>query len=529
MRDHLVLYINGARQEVSGPDALLSLADFLRTRRGLVSTKIVCSEGDCGACTVLIGRPNLKEPAAARTSSNGRQSEIRNQKSEIRYLPVDSCIQFMFQLDGAHIVTAEGLRPDGALNHVQQAMIDCHGSQCGFCTPGFVMAMTGLLEQHDCLDEPRLRSGLTGNLCRCTGYTPILEAGLLASAAPQQRLSDLYPEAPMLADLAPVANDDIDIQRLTGGSAQRVACPRTLDAALAFLAANPTATIVAGATDVGVRANKARRLPPVILDLNRVAELETVTITNGQLRAGARATWTAIMAACLRTTAIAGAALPEFTRILQLFGAPQIRHVGTIGGNIANASPIADSLPFLFVMDAVLTLTSASRRREVNINDFYHGYKQLELKPGELITDVRLELPDPEDVLRLYKVSRRRDLDIAGFTAAIRLRLSPPPPKGDPGYTPSQFDDGGKSDIIARASIALGAVGPTVLRARRAEKFLLGKPLTEEVMQAAGDVIVEEITPITDVRGSADYRRQLARNVLLKFYHQTQGELLTAQ
>jgi xanthine dehydrogenase small subunit len=180
-------------------------------------------------------------------------------------------------------------------------------------------------------------------------------------------------------------------------------------------------------------------------------------------------------------------------------------------------------------MDAVLTLASATGQREVNINNFYHGYKQLDLKPDELITEIRVDQPDPGDVLRLYKVSRRRDLDIAGFTAAIRLRFSPPLPQGDPGYTPCQFNGDGKADIIARASIAVGAVGPTVLRARRTEHFLLGKPLTEEVMQAAGDIIVDEITPITDVRGAADYRRQLARNVLLKFYHQTQGELATAQ
>jgi xanthine dehydrogenase small subunit len=562
MRDHLVLYINGVRQEVRGRDAFLSLSDFLRVRRGLVSTKIVCSEGDCGACTVLVGRPASKDASDSASPSNGHKSEIRNQKSEIRYRPVDSCIQFMFQLDGTHIVTAEGLRPDGALNRVQQAMIDCHGSQCGFCTPGFVMAVTGLLEESERFDEPQLRTALTGNLCRCTGYTPILEAGLKAYDEEHERLNDLYPRAEMLADFARFADDPIEIQSESWGATQKVACPATLNDALAFLAANPTATIVAGATDVGVRANKARRLPPIILDLNRVTELDSLEVTPTDIISGARATWTALHDACvgdsppskggarggiydrgadacdttiddsqdpLNQPLPAGERrLSEFARILALFGAPQIRHVGTLGGNIANASPIADSLPFLFVMDAVITLASAAGRREVNINNFYKGYKQLDLKPGELITQVRIPLPQPDDILRLYKVSRRRDLDIAGFTAAIRLRLSPPLPKGDPGYTPSEFNGDGKADIIARASIALGAVGPTVLRARRTEKFLLGKPLTEEVMQAAGDIVVDEITPITDVRGAADYRRQLARNVLLKFYHQTHTELATA-
>jgi len=478
MRDHLVLYINGARHVVAGGDAFLSLSDYLRHRCGLIGTKIVCSEGDCGACTTLVGRPDAERTA-------------------FHYRPVDACIQFMFQLDGAHVVTVEGLRPDARLNDVQQAMIDGHGSQCGFCTPGFVMAMTGLLENADALDEPQLRHGLTGNLCRCTGYTSIVEAGLQCDGAEHERLGDVYPAAPMQADLGKLAGDAIAIERPLDGATQRVACPTTLAEATAFLAAHPTARLVAGATDVGVRANKSGRLPETILDLNRVAELAFVEIAGGKLRCGARATWTSLLAACNST-------LPEFARILSIFGAPQIRHVGTIGGNIANGSPIADSLPLLYVMDATLILASAAGRREVNINKFYRGYKQLDLAPGELIAEVRLPLP-ADDALRLYKVSRRRDLDISTFTAAIRMRLS--------------------GDEIAEARIAYGGVGPVVLRAPRTEAFLAGQPFTLETMHAAGDLAVDEITPISDVRGAADYRRQLARNVLVKFFHQQQADL----
>jgi len=483
MRDHLVLYVNGGRQAVRGRDALLSLSDFLRRRLGLLGTKIVCSEGDCGACTVLIGRAN----------------PIPQSPFPIVYRPIDSCIQFLFQLDGTHIVTVEGLRPDGRLNPVQQAMIDCHGSQCGFCTPGFVMSMTGLLEESEDLDEPQLRTGLTGNLCRCTGYTPIIEAGLKSCDAEHERLNELYPPETMLAEFGELRATPIVLHATRLGESHIVACPTTLAGALAFLAEHPQATIVAGATDLGVRINKTHAIPPAILDLNRIAELDYVRIKNNELIAGARATWTALLAAC-------GLALPEFARILALFGAPQIRHVGTIAGNIANASPIADSLPLLYVMEATLVLASAAGRREANINHFYRGYKQLDLRPGELITEVRIPLPEPDDMLRLYKVSRRRDLDIAGFTAAIRLRLS---------------DDA----TISHASIALGAVGPVVLRARQTEQFLFGQPLTEETMQAAGDLAAQEIAPITDVRGSENYRRQLTGNVFLKFYHQTRADL----
>jgi xanthine dehydrogenase small subunit len=194
--------------------------------------------------------------------------------------------------------------------------------------------------------------------------------------------------------------------------------------------------------------------------------------------------------------------VPEFHKIVSLFGAPQIRHVGTIGGNIANASPIADSLPLLYVMYAELQLASIDGTRSVPITEFYKGYKQIALWPGELIVRVRVPLPAPGELLRLYKVSRRRDLDIASFTAAIRLRM-----------------DG---ELIDEAAIAFGAVGPTVIRARETEAFLRGQPLDEDTMRAAGDVAVGEIAPISDVRGAADYRYQLTRNILLKFYHETQ-------
>jgi xanthine dehydrogenase small subunit len=483
MRDHLVLTINGARHVVRGRDAFLSLSDYLRRRLGLVGTKIVCSEGDCGACTVLVGRPK-----ADRTAFD--------------YRPVDSCIAFMFQLDGTHVVTVEGLRPDRQLNPVQHAMVDCHGSQCGFCTPGFVMAMTGLLEESngDAFDENAWRRGLTGNLCRCTGYTPILDAARKACDAEREHLNDLYLAAPILADFDALADDAIEIEAPAPlGSekpTQRVACPATAADALAFLAAYPDTRIIAGATDIGVRANKTGRLPATILDLNRVAELDFVRIENGTLVAGARATWTALLDACRL-------AAPEFAHVLSIFGAPQIRHVGTIGGNIANASPIADSLPFLFVMEATLVLASTAGRREVNINDFYHGYKQFDLRPDELIAEVRIPLPTGDEHLRLYKISRRRDLDISTFTAAIRLRLS--------------------GDIIEQAAIALGGVGPTVIRSRGAERFLAGQPFSEGTMRTAGELAASEITPITDVRGAVDYRRQLARNIFLKYYHELQA------
>lgn len=477
MLDHLLIWVNGRRHEIRGRDVFLSLSDYVRRSLGLIGTKIVCSEGDCGACSVLIGRP----------AADG---------SRLVYRPVDSCIQFMFQLDGTHIVTIEGLGGEANPSAVQQAMIEHHGSQCGFCTPGFVVAMTGLLEDRESLDDQSMRCGLTGNLCRCTGYTPILESGRSADTDQHHRLEEHFPSAAMLSEFAPRRLQPIEVRAEWDEQQHVFISPPNLHAALATLAQHPDATIVAGATDIGVRINKSLNVPPRILDLNRVSELQEVSQMDGELILGARASWTAIEEICTQ-------AAPEFLKIVSVFGAPQIRHVGTIGGNIANASPIADSLPFLHVMEAILELRSVEGVREVNINNFYKGYKKFDLQPGELITRIRIPQPAANEQLRLYKVSRRRDLDIATFTAAIRLRFS--------------------GDTIAAAKIAFGAVGPIILRARNTEAFLQGRVFDEDTMRAAGDVAIAEITPISDVRGAADFRYQLTRNILLKFFHETQS------
>lgn len=482
MRDSLVFFLNGNLQEVSGRKAFLSLSDYLRREQGLLATKIVCSEGDCGACTVLVGR------------AVGQRLEYR---------VVDACICFLFQLDGAHVVSVEGLSEAGELSPVQQAMVDHHGSQCGFCTPGFVASMTGILERHDSPSVEQYRLGLTGNLCRCTGYTSILEAGTKVSRDGYRRLEQRYPGQPILEQLVSLGDEAIEIGAAGNDGPLSLYSPVRLDDALDYLAEHPRATVVAGATDLGVRINKTLKMPPAILDINRITELAEIAEQGDRLRIGARADWTAVEETC-RTT------IPEFSRILRLFGAPQIRNVGTLGGNIINASPIADSLPLLYVLEAKLEIASRPSTRRVNINDFYYGYKQFDLRPDELLTAVEFALPREEELLRLYKISRRRDLDISTFTAAIRMTLA--------------------GERISQVSIAYGAVAPTVLRLRNTEEFLIGRRFCEATMQQAGEVAIAEITPISDVRGSSDFRLQLARNVLLKFYHQSQSEqaILTA-
>jgi xanthine dehydrogenase small subunit len=484
MRKHILLFVNGQQHRVTGQDAFLTLSDFLRRRIKLCGTKIVCSEGDCGSCSVLC-------------ASDIKNASQNAQNTPLDYKSIDSCIRFMFQLDGCHIVTVEGLSVKGKLNGVQQAMIDCHGSQCGFCTPGFVVAMTGILEQKENPTTADWRHGLTGNLCRCTGYTSIVAAGEKANRQNTPSMESLYPMASLSPNLESATDEPVQIEapnRFDPAVKNTVFLPRTLQQATEFLAKHPSAKIVAGATDVGVQFNKGHCDSQIWLDLNRVNEITGVKVSKNAIVAGARATWAELEAA---TQELA----PPFHQIISIFGSPQIRNVGSIGGNIINASPIADSLPFLHVCEAELELISATGTRTVNINEFYFGYKQFDLKPGELLTKITIPVPANQEFLKLYKVSRRRDLDISSFTAAINIQC--------------------KGTQIQTAAIAYGAVGPVVLRLPKTESFLAGKSLTLETMKQAGDLAVQEITPISDVRGGVDFRLQLARNVLIKFFHET--------
>ena len=483
MRNSILVYINGQRHEVGGEAAFLSLSDYLRKECNLPGTKIVCSEGDCGACSVLIGRVDAVAP------------------DRLTYDAIDSCICFLYQLDRTHVVSVDALAAGDQLHPVQQEMIDGFGSQCGFCTPGFVMAMAGLTEARAAhaipqLEEDDWRLGLTGNLCRCTGYVQILESAQAVDAAQVVSLNTQFPAEPMLSDFASAGETPVEIA--CGSPRQRtVSIPTDLAGAVAFKAAHPESRIVNGATDVGVVYNKGRIDPSSILCLRNVKEGSNVEVVNGELHVGLRATWSEI-------ERWAKEGWPEFYKIIIRFGSPQIRNASTLIGNIANASPIADSLPLLHVMHARVALTGPQGTREVDINDFYRGYKQLDLQADELISSVTIPLPDEKDRLKLYKVSRRNDMDISTFTAAVRLTC--------------------QGDSIETARIAYGGVGPVVMRLPKAEASLSGVPLSESSLRQAGKLARTEITPISDVRSEAEYRYQLAENILLKCYFELTGE-----
>lgn len=490
MRDHLVLYINGTQHRVRGYQAALTLTEYLRgwLRGGdtprLPGTKVACAEGDCGACTVLVGRPD----AAGRCFD---------------YQTIDACIAFVYQFDRCHVITVEGIQQNGTLSDVQTAMVDCHGSQCGFCTPGFVMALHGIAEQRsNRLTDDELRLGLSGNLCRCTGYEQIMDAGRSLNPADMIDADACLNANSMLAEISKFGVSPVHVNarptvETTNGAPTEsqppeVFLPSTLDELLARRAERPSSTLVAGATDLGVQHNHGKVSPTDILYTQGVAELDQLSVDDKQLVIGAAVSWS-------RMEEYLEDRVPEYYRILTRFGSPQVRHAGTLIGNLANASPIADSIPFHYVAGSTLELASVGGRRQVPIEEFYLGYKQLDLRADEVIVSVRTPLPTVQEFLKLYKISKRRDMDISTVTAAFWLELD--------------------NDTILSARIATGGVGPTVVRLPRAEASLSGKPFIVETMLAAGQVARGEITPISDVRGSANFRLQLVENLFAKCFY----------
>ncbi|MFA6211000.1 MAG: FAD binding domain-containing protein [Candidatus Obscuribacterales bacterium] len=488
MRDYILLYINGQEQRISGAQAFQPASDYLRLDLGKCGTKVVCAEGDCGACSVMIGK----------LDSTGQKLD---------YVPVNSCIQYLYQLDCSHLVTVEGLRVEGQLNPVQQSMVDHNGAQCGYCTPGFVIAMCGLANDLKCADscakfpagqkltEELVKDSLTGNLCRCTGYEAIINAGMAMDLERFKPFASLYNESEIVASFKAHASQEL----LVEADGRRAFNPTSLASANKFLADNEKVVIVSGGTDVSVNMNKRDLVPKAIMSTAALPGLDDITMVESAdkgkvMSIGARVTLRQLERAIKDL-------VPEFYDILWVYGSPQIRHAGTLAGNLANGSPIADSPPFLFVMDAEVEVTGQAGARRIAMADFYQGYKLLSLKKDELITRIFLPLPKADEILRLYKVSRRQHLDISAFTAAIRVTV--------------------KDNKIIAARVVFGGVGPVVKSVPEVEHALIGKAHELATYEAAGRVAREAIAPITDVRASKDYRLTLAENIMTKFYYES--------
>jgi xanthine dehydrogenase small subunit len=470
MRDYVLFYVNGRRQEVRGGRAFRPLSEFLREELGLPGTKVVCAEGDCGSCTVLLGRVTSDSEGGLR----------------LDYRPITSCIQYVAQLDATHVITVEGLEYDGELNPVQKAMVEHHGAQCGFCTPGIVTAMCGVFDKSAEPSRCEVQRGLVGNLCRCTGYDSILAAATHVDGTAMRPLDKLYPEKELLRELKRAATESMAVH----DEERTIYKPVTLKEAVSRRGAHKQAVILAGGTDLGVVWNKKKGRPVDLIYIGDLTELRLNRVVDGVWSIGA-----IVPLADLECEAAKH--LRAYAAMLERFGSPPIKNAGTLGGNLVNGSPIGDTIPALMVLNAEAEIVGTDGSRRVNLNDFYAGYRRTVMKPDELLAAVHVPLPKDDEVLACYKISKRRDLDISSFTAAMWMRV-----------------DG---DVIGAVRIAYGGVAATVVRLPQTEASLMGQRLSEATWRAAGKIARSEIKPISDVRGSAEYRATLAANILVKF------------
>ncbi len=474
-RNEIRFLLNGEPQALAEvlPDEML--LDFLRLRRRLTGTKEGCAEGDCGACTVLVGR-----------LAGG----------ELRYESVNACIRFLGSVDGCHVVTVEHLKGhDGALHPVQQALVDWHGSQCGFCTPGFVMSLYGLWMRSPDPSDAEIEKALQGNLCRCTGYEAIVRAARAISSygkAGEDRLAG--ERATTKAALIAMR----DGRRVTiGAGKQRLVLPASVDDLADVLVKEPGATIVAGSTDVGLWVTKfMREIAPAVF-VGHLEGLQEVREADGVVSIGAGVTYTDAYRALADR-------IPAFGPLLDRIGGEQVRNMGTIGGNVANGSPIGDTPPPLIALGASVVLRKGKRRRTLPLEDFFVAYGKQDRAPGEFVEQIDVPLPADNSQFAIYKVTKRRDEDITATLGAFHLALKP---------------DG----TVGAIRIAYGGMAATPKRASAVEAALVGRPWTADTVEAALDAYASDFTPLTDMRASAAYRSLVARNLLRRFFAETQG------
>jgi len=381
-------------------------------------------------------------------------------------------------------------------------MVDANGAQCGYCTPGFVVAMCGLANQlkteKSCqATEKQVKDSLTGNLCRCTGYEAIIAAGMKVDLERYKPFDALYAEKVMVESFRAHAQSELLLETPT----RTAFSPNSLAAACKFLDEHEKVVIVSGGTDVSVNMNKRDLTPAYVMSTAALPGLEELEVIDSEEAGGRKIISIGARVTLRRLEYLMLALCPEFHQILWVYGSPQIRHAATLAGNIANGSPIADSTPFLFLMEAIVEVTGCGGVRQIAMADFYKGYKQLSLRKDELITRILLPLPLESELFKLYKISRRQHLDISAFTAAIRVSL--------------------ENNKIVQAVVVFGGVGPVVKRCFEVEQALLGEMHQLSTYEAAGKVARAVIAPITDVRGSKDFRLTLAENILSKFFYDT--------
>jgi xanthine dehydrogenase small subunit len=479
MRETIRFIRKGRMVELADVPPAALLLDYLRETEGAHGTKEGCGEGDCGACTVAIGR--LRD---------GR----------LVYEPVNACIQLLGQVDGAEVVTVEDLaEPGGALHPVQAAMVEKHGSQCGFCTPGFVMALFTLYQSTDgAVTRQEVSDQIAGNLCRCTGYRPIIDAAISACAGPRK---DKFREAAKdTTSLLAFLSDSEDI--FIGDRERFFAAPASVDSLAELYEQHPTATIVAGATDVGLWITKQLRDLPKIIHVGRVRGFDNVEDTGYELLIGAGATYA-------RAERHLASIDPDLGELLRRLGSKQVRASGTVGGNVANGSPIGDSPPALIALGATMNLRKGQRARSMPVEEFYIDYGKQKREPGEIVTSLVVPKLNPGQIFRCYKIAKRFDQDISSVMGAFRFSVE---------------EDG----RISNARIAYGGMAGIPKRATGAEKALSGAQLKDSrAWTKAFAALREDFKPLDDHRATARYRAETAHALLGKALIEAAGTAST--